>query len=92
MPVLIRDTPLGRELYEQGRQDGWRQGWREGWRECWQESDRQTALRLTTLILRQRFGSDDPRLDDIAARLAALSDEGRISLLITATSLDELQS
>ena len=30
MPVPVRDTPLGRELYEEGRQDGRQEGRQEG--------------------------------------------------------------
>ncbi|MGH3916347.1 MAG: hypothetical protein ACRDTC_23500 [Pseudonocardiaceae bacterium] len=75
MPVPVRDTPLGRELYEAGRQEG----------------DRQAVLRLTRLMLRRRFGGDDPRVDAIAAQLADLPDEERITRLTSATSLDDLQ-
>ncbi|MGH3939049.1 MAG: hypothetical protein ACRDTG_10530 [Pseudonocardiaceae bacterium] len=79
MPVPVRDTPLGRELYEEGRQEGR------------QEGARQAILRLTSLMLRQRFGSEDPRVDAIAAQLAALPDEERLTRLTSATSLDDLQ-
>jgi hypothetical protein len=79
MPVPVRDTPLGRELYEEGRQEGR------------QEGDRQAVLRLTRLMLRRRFGDGDPRVDAIAARLATLPDEERLTRLISATSLEELQ-
>ena len=70
MPVPIRDTPLGRELYEEG--------------------DRAAVLRLTTLMLRQRFG-DDPRCAAVAAALADLPDEERLSRLASAQRLDELE-
>lgn len=74
MPVPVRDTPLGRELYEEGQQEG----------------DRQAVLRLTRLMLHRRFG-DDPRGEAIAAQLAALPDEERLTRLASATSLEELQ-
>lgn len=74
MPVPVRDTPLGRELYEEGQQEG----------------DRQAVLRLTRLMLHRRFG-DDPRSEAIAAQLAALPDEERLTRLASATSLEELQ-
>ena len=46
MPVPIRDTPLGRELYE------------EGWRDGVREACRAEALRITAMALRRRFGDD----------------------------------
>ncbi|MGQ0776446.1 MAG: hypothetical protein ACT4NY_18805 [Pseudonocardiales bacterium] len=79
MPVPVRDTPLGRELYEEGRQEGR------------QEGDRQAVLRLTSLMLRRRFGGEDPRVEAIAARLAALPDEERLTRLTAATSLEDLR-
>ncbi len=79
MPVPVRDTPLGRELYEEGHQEGWQKG------------RQQAVLHLTTLMLRQRFG-DDPRTNTIAAQLATLPDEERLALLAAATSLDDLSS
>ncbi|MGH3929835.1 MAG: hypothetical protein ACRDTF_07645 [Pseudonocardiaceae bacterium] len=78
MPVPVRDTPLGRELYEEGRHEGR------------QEGDRQAVLRLTGLMLRQRFG-DHPGIEAIARQLAALPDEERLTRLTSATSLDDLQ-
>ena len=42
MPVPVRDTPLGRELYEEGRHDG----------------RQEAVLHLTVLLLRQRFGNE----------------------------------
>jgi hypothetical protein len=80
MPVPVRDTPLGRELFEEGRE--------EGRLEARQERD-QSVLRLTRLMIRQRFGPDS-RLDEIAAHLATLPDDRRLALLETAASLDEL--
>lgn len=82
MPVPVRDTPLGRELYEQGRQEGQLEGRQEG--------ERQAVLRLTRLMLRRRFG-DDFRVEAIAAQLAALPDEERLTRLTSATSLEDLQ-
>lgn len=75
MPILIRDTPLGRELVEEGRQEG----------------EREAVLRLTRLLLRQRFG-DDPRIDPAAHHLAELPDEERLTRITAAPSLDELTS
>lgn len=86
MPVPVRDTPLGRELYEEGRLEGRQEGRHEGQ----QEGERQAVLRLTSLMLRRRFG-DDPRVGAIAARLADLPDEERLTRLTSATSLDDLQ-
>ena len=77
MPVLIRDTPLGREIYQEGREDGR------------QEGERQAVLRLTQKMLSLRFG-DDPRIDAVAERLAALPDEERLSRIATATGLGDL--
>lgn len=77
MPVLIRDTPLGREIYQEGRQEGQ------------QEGERQAVLRLTRLLLRQRFHGD-PSIDAIAERLAGLPDEERLTRIAAATSLDDL--
>ncbi len=42
MPVVIRDTPLGREIYQEGRQEG----------------ERETVLRITRTMLVQRFGEN----------------------------------
>jgi predicted transposase YdaD len=80
MPVPVRDTPLGRELFEEGRHEGRQEGRQEG---------RLAVLHLTALVLRQRFG-DDPRIDNAAAFLAALPDQERLDRLTRATSLDEL--
>jgi hypothetical protein len=74
MPVRIIDTPLGRAWYEEGREEG----------------ERQAVLRITRIMLGQRFGTDDPRLDAIAAHLALLPDDERLARLAAATSLDEL--
>lgn len=80
MPVPVRDTPLGRELYEEGLHEGRQEGRQEG---------RLAVLRLTSLMLRRSFG-DDPRVDAIAERLAALSDEERLARLAVAATLDDL--
>jgi predicted transposase YdaD len=64
MPVPVRDTPLGRELYQEGRDDGRQEGRQEG--------EEQTVLRLTNVMLRRRFSGDEARLSAVAARLAAL--------------------
>ncbi len=76
MPVPVRDTPLGRELYEEGLHEGRQEG-------------RLAVLRLTSLMLRRSFG-DDPRVDTIAERLAALPNEERLTRLAVAVSLDDL--
>jgi predicted transposase YdaD len=78
MPVPVRDTPLGRELYEEGRQDGCQEGRQEG--------ARAAVLRLTALMLRQRFG-DDARCESVAD----LTDEERLARLVAAESLDDLE-
>jgi hypothetical protein len=78
MPVPVRDTPLGRELYEEGRQDGRQEGRQEG--------ARAAVLRLTALMLRQRFG-DDARCESVAD----LTDEERLARLVAAESLDDLE-
>lgn len=82
MPVLVRDTPLGRELYEEARQEGRQQGRQEG---------RHALLSVTILMLQRTFG-DDPRIGAIAERMAELPDEERVSKLTTATSLDDLDN
>ncbi|MGQ0776180.1 MAG: hypothetical protein ACT4NY_17430 [Pseudonocardiales bacterium] len=84
MPVLIRDTPLGREIYEEARNEGLQEGRNEGLQEGRNEG-LQAVSELTALVLRRAFG-DDPRIDTIAQRLADLPDDERI----TATSLDDL--
>jgi len=77
MPILIRDTPLGRSLFEEGRQEGRHEG-------------RQAAvLDLTVLLLRQRFG-EHPDLEAAATRLAALADEERLAVIAAAASLEDL--
>lgn len=82
MPVLVRDTPLGREIYEEGLREGEREGEQRG--------ERQAVLRLTRLMLRQRFG-DDPRVDAIAEQMAGLADEERLTRIAAATGLDDLE-
>lgn len=77
MPVLIRDTPLGREIYQEGRQEGR------------QEGEWEAVLRITRTMLVQRFG-DNPRIDAVAERLARLPDEERLTSIATATILDDL--
>jgi predicted transposase YdaD len=87
MPVPVRDTPLGRELYEEGRQEGQQEGRRQGRH----EGEHEAILRMTALMLRRRFG-DDPRIAEVAASLAALPDEVRLNHITDARSLDELVS
>lgn len=78
MPVPVRDTPLGRELYDEGRQEGR------------QEGDRQAVLRLTRSMLRSRFDTDHTRIESAAARLVALTDDERVARILAASSIDEL--
>ena len=85
MPVPVRDTPLGRELYEEGRLDGRNEGWQEGR----QEGDHEAVLRLTVVLLQQRFG-DDPRCAAVAASLVGLSDKERVARIAAAGGLDDL--
>lgn len=77
MPVLIRDTPFGRELYQEGRQEGR------------QEGERETVARLTRAMLVQRFG-DDTRIDAVTERLVGVPDEQRLSLIAAAADLTDL--
>lgn len=77
MPVPIRDTPLGRLLLDEGRQEGERVG------------ERAAVVRLTRAMLRQRFGND-PRIDAVAATLADLPDDERLARLAGAVDLDSL--
>lgn len=97
MPVLFRDTPLGREIYEQAHREGEQVGRAEGIEEGIErgiERGRREALRavvqLTGLMLRRTFG-DDPRIDAIAERLADLPDADRIERLAAAASLGQLE-
>jgi len=75
MPVPIRETPLARALYEEGREEG----------------ERLASVRFTALLLRRRFG-DDPRVDEVAARLADVADDRRLDLIASAAALDDLLS
>jgi len=77
MPVPVRDTPLGRELYEEGHHEGHRAG------------EHDATVRLTQLLLRRRFG-DDARIPAIAAALARLPDEERLNRIADAGELGEL--
>jgi hypothetical protein len=81
MPVPVRDSPLGRELFEEG--------WQEGRQEGRQEGDRAAVVRLTLFMLRQRFG-EDPRSEAVAEALADLTDEERFGRLDAARQLDDL--
>ena len=85
MPILIRDTPLGRELIEQGRTEGRQEGRAEGR----QEGERGAVERLTRLLLSQRFGQD-PALEAAVAALADLPDEERLARIAAADTLSEL--
>jgi len=97
MPVPVRETPLGREIYEEawqegekdGRAAGRQEGHREGRQEGRHEGELQTVLRLTRLMLRQRFG-DAPQVEVIAERLAELPDEERLTRIASAASLADL--
>ncbi len=92
MPVLVRDTPLGRQLAEEIRQEireEIRQEIREEVRQEIREEGRQAVVRLTGLVLQRIFG-DDPRVEAIAERMAELPDGERIDRLAKATSLDDL--
>lgn len=81
MPVPVRDTPLGRKLYEEGRHDGHVEGRREG--------EHDAAVRITVALLHRRFG-DDPRIPALAADLAEPADEERIHRITAAVSLTDL--
>lgn len=85
MPVYVRDTPLGREIFD----EGWRDGWQDGRQEGRDEGARAAALELTSLLLRQRFG-DHPRTADVAAALADVPAEERLTRIAGAAALDEL--
>jgi len=74
MPVPIRELPYARMLIEEGREEG-----RE-----------ETALAITSAILRRRFG-DDPRVPAVAERLADLPVDECVARVIGATTLDELE-
>ncbi len=89
MPVPVRDTPLGRELFEEGRREGRAEGRQEGRQEGREAGRRAAAEQMATAWLRERFG-DDARIPGLAARLADLSDEDRIARITGATSLDGL--
>lgn len=79
MPVPVRDTPLGRLLLDEGRQEGRQEGIQAG--------ERAAVVRLTRLMLRQRFG-DDPRIDAVADSLADLPDVERLARLADTVDLD----
>jgi hypothetical protein len=78
MPVPVRDTPLGRELYDEGRLEGIREG------------ERQAVLRVTVALLEQRFGTDE-RIPGIAEALLPLADEERARRIVRAASLEQLR-
>lgn len=77
MPVLARDTPLGRELFDEGRDEGRDEG------------AQQATVRFTAALLRRRFG-DDPRVAGASQLLAELPDGERLDRIAAATDLDEL--
>jgi hypothetical protein len=81
MPVPVRDTPLGRMLFEEGRQEGQQEGRQAGRREA--------AEQITAALIRRRFG-DDPRIPAVAARLAELPEDDSIAEISAATSLNDL--
>lgn len=77
MPVPVRDTPLGRELLELGRQEGR------------QEGERAAVERLLRRMLLRQFGTD-PRIEAVAARLAELPEDEGFARVETAAALDDL--
>ena len=89
MPVPIRDTPLARELYREGLEQGLEQGHEQGVEQGRAEGERLAVVRLTALLLRRRFG-DDPRIDELASRLAALGEDRRLDLIAAAPDVDAL--
>lgn len=68
MPVLVRDTPLGREIYDEGREEGVLQG-------------RRAVLRA---LLRQRFGDDPRTDDVVGRLVGLPDDEGLTRLIAAA--------
>lgn len=81
MPVPIRELPLARALLDEGREQGRVEGEALG--------EHRAAVRMTSLLLRRRFG-DDARIETVAEALAALPDERRLDLIASATRLDDL--
>ena len=77
MPVPVRDTPLGRELYDEGRQEGR------------QEGRRTAAVEMTAALLEERFGADE-RIPLVAQRLADLDDRARVRRIAAAATIEEL--
>lgn len=93
MPVLIRDTPLGYQWYEEGFVEGWLEGSpgsdplsgpREG--------ERRAVQRLAELNLRRRFDGHPDRIEAIAKRLAGRNAEERAARIGRATCLEDLES
>ena len=81
MPVPVRDTPLGRELYDEGRQEGRLEGRDEG--------RRAAAVEMTAALLEERFGPDE-RIPDLAERLTDVDDRTRIRRITAAATIEEL--
>ncbi|MGQ0773913.1 MAG: hypothetical protein ACT4NY_05765 [Pseudonocardiales bacterium] len=93
MPVLVRDTPLGRQLYEEFHKEAYAELHKEVYegalQEGRQEGQREGRHSVVRLLLRRRFG-DDPRIEAVARRLVALPDEEWLARLHEASSLDDL--
>jgi predicted transposase YdaD len=85
MPVPVRDTPLSRELYDEGRDEGRHEGRREGR----QEGRRGATVDFTAALLEERFGPDE-RIPVLAERLADLDDRTRVRRITSAAAIEEL--
>ena len=81
MPISISGTDLAREFERRGEKRGEKRGEERG--------SRRARVELLVLLLRRRFG-EDPRIEDLAARLAARPPADALAVIEAATSLDAL--
>lgn len=77
MPISIEDTDLAREFEQRGEERGLKRGEQLGER------------RVLATLLRRRFG-EDPRIEDVAARLARGPLDEALAAIDEATALDTL--
>ncbi len=79
MPVPIRELPLARALFDEGRAEGRAEG------------AQAAAMAMSEALLRHRFGDDD-RIPAAAAALSDLTEDEAVTRIMAASRLVDLLS
>src|SRR3954447_13025609 len=77
MPVPVRELPLARALFDEGRAEGRAEGAHEG------------SMAMSVAILRHRFG-DDARISAAAEALSDLTEDEAVVKIMAASRLEDL--